>query len=114
MRYSQSEKMEIIRLAEESPLAIKQTLAELNINRITFYKWYRRYLDGGYEALANRYQPPKQFWNAIPPWKKQRVVEIALDHPEKSPHELAWTIMEKGKWEVKLSLIFMSDLSTTI
>ena len=52
MRYSQSEKMEIIRLLEESPLTLKQTLAELNINRSTFYKWYQRYLDGGYEAAG--------------------------------------------------------------
>jgi putative transposase len=63
MRYSQSEKMEIIRLVEQSPLSVKQTLAELNINRSTFYKWYRRYQEGGYQALANRYRPPKQFWN---------------------------------------------------
>ena len=59
MRYSQSEKMQIIRLVEESPVSIKQTLLELNINRSTFYKWYRRYQEGGYEALANRYRPGK-------------------------------------------------------
>ena len=49
------------------------------------YKWYRRYQEGSFEALANRHRPPKQFWNAIPPWEKQRVVETALEHPEKSP-----------------------------
>ena len=53
MRYSQSEKMQIIRLVEESPLTIKQTLLELNVNRSTFYIWYRRYQEGGFEALAN-------------------------------------------------------------
>jgi hypothetical protein len=35
MRYSQSEKMEVIRLVESSPLSIKQTLYELNINHST-------------------------------------------------------------------------------
>jgi len=50
MRYSQSEKMQIIRLVEESPVSVKQTLTELNINRSTFYTWYRRYQRGGYEA----------------------------------------------------------------
>jgi len=39
MRYSQSEKVEIIRLVEQSPLSVKQTLIELDINRSTFYKW---------------------------------------------------------------------------
>ena len=84
MRYSQSEKMQIIRIVEESPVSVKQTLLELNVNRSTFYKWYRRYQEGGYEALANRYRPPRQFWNALPPWEKKRVVEIALEHPEKA------------------------------
>ncbi len=84
MRYSQSEKMEIIRIVEESPLSVKQTLLELNINRSTFYKWYRQYQEGGYEALKNRYRPPNQFWNEIPPWEKKKVVEIALEHPEMS------------------------------
>jgi len=40
MRYSQAEKLEIIRLVEGSPLSVKQTLEELNINRSTFYTWY--------------------------------------------------------------------------
>jgi transposase-like protein len=78
MRYSQSEKMQVIRLVEESPLSVKQTLLELNINRSNFYNWYRRYQQGGFDALANRYRAPRQFWNAIPPWEKKQVVEIAL------------------------------------
>jgi transposase-like protein len=41
MRYSQSEKMEVIRLVENSLL---------NINRSTFYDWYRRYQEGGYDG----------------------------------------------------------------
>ena len=106
MRYSQSEKMEIIRLVEQSPLNVKQTLAELNINRSTFYKWYRRYQEGGYQALANRYRPPKQFWNQIPPWERQRVVEIALEHPEKSPRELAWYITDKQGYYISESSVY--------
>ena len=106
MRYRQSEKMEIIRLVEQSPLSVKQTLAELNINRSTFYKWYRRYQEGGYQALANRYRPPKQFWNQIPPWERQRVVEIALEHPEKSPRELAWYITDKQGYYISESSVY--------
>jgi len=36
MRYSQSEKMEIIHLVEESELSVKQTLEELNVPRSSF------------------------------------------------------------------------------
>jgi len=56
MRYSQSEKMEIIRLVEDSKLSVRRTLEELEINRSSFYKWYRSYLKNGYEGLAVRLQ----------------------------------------------------------
>ena len=106
MRYCQSEKMQIIRLVEESPVSVKKTLAELTINRSTFYTWYHRYQQGGYEALANRYRPPKQFWNQIPPWERQRVVEIALEHPQKSPRELAWYITDKRGYYISESTVY--------
>jgi transposase InsO family protein len=98
--------MQIIRLVEESPVSVKQTLLELNINRSTFYKWYRRYEQGGFEALANRYHRPKQFWNALPPWEKQRVVEMALEHPEKSPRELAWHITDSRGYYISESTVY--------
>jgi hypothetical protein len=43
MRHSQSEKLEIIRVVEDSSLGVKGTLRELDINRSTFYEWYRRW-----------------------------------------------------------------------
>jgi len=36
MRYSQAEKMEIIRLVEDSDLAVKRTLEELEVPRSSF------------------------------------------------------------------------------
>jgi transposase InsO family protein len=98
--------MEVIRLVENSPLSIKETLTELNINRSTFYEWYRRYQDGGYDGLANQYQAPRQFWNEIPPWEKKKVVEIALELPEKSPRELAWHITDKQGYYISESTVY--------
>jgi len=106
MRYGQSEKMEIIRVVEKSPLSVKQTLLELNINRSTFYKWYKQYQDEGYEALENRYRPPRQFWNEVPPWEKKKIVEIALEHPEMSPRELACYITDKRKYYISESTVY--------
>ena len=54
MRYPASEKLEIIRIVEQSHLPAKRTLDQLGIARRTFYRWYDRYLDGGPEALADR------------------------------------------------------------
>jgi transposase InsO family protein len=98
--------MEVIRLVESSPLSIKQTLAEMDINRSTFYDWYRRYQEGGYDALTNQYRPPKRFWNEIPPWEKQKVVEDALEHPEKSPRELAWHVTDKRGYFISESTVY--------
>ncbi len=66
MRYTQSEKMEIIRMVEESSLGITQTLRELDIPRSSFYEWYRRYQENGYNGLALKYKNSRQVWNTIP------------------------------------------------
>jgi transposase-like protein len=44
--------MQIIRLIEESPMNVKQTLAKLNINRSAFYKWHRWYQQGGLRNIS--------------------------------------------------------------
>ena len=85
MRYTQAEKMEVIRLVEESALSIRRTLRELGINRSTFYAWYRRYAEDGYDGLADRKPLPKKSWNRIPPPVKDQVVSIALNKTELSP-----------------------------
>lgn len=53
MRYPASEKLEIIRIVEQSHLPTKITLDKLGVARRTFYRWYDRYLEGGPEALAD-------------------------------------------------------------
>jgi putative transposase len=43
MRYPASEKLEIIRLVENSRLGVKRTLAKIGVSRTTFYRWYDLY-----------------------------------------------------------------------
>ena len=57
MRYPAAEKLEIIRLVEQSALPVRHTLARLGIPRATFYRWYDRYGSGGPEALNDRARP---------------------------------------------------------
>jgi len=106
MRHSQSEKMEIIRIVEDSRIGVKRTLKELDINRSTFYNWYRRYREGGYDALASRPPSRRQFWNQIPPDVKQRVVETALDHLDKSPRQLAWYLTDTQGYYISESSVY--------
>ena len=53
MRYSASEKLEIIRLVEGSSLSVRQTLHRLDIHKSTFYNWLKRYQDDGVEGLED-------------------------------------------------------------
>jgi len=46
--------MEIIRTVEQSELSVRRILQELGINRSTFYNWYRRYSEDGYDGLADQ------------------------------------------------------------
>jgi len=117
MRHSQSEKMEIIRIVEESGLGVKRTLAELDINRSTFYNWYRRYRNGGYDALGPKPSERRQFWNAIPPDVKQGVVKTALEHLDKSPRQLAWYLTDTQGYYISESSVYrilkVNDLITS-
>ncbi|MCF8379411.1 MAG: helix-turn-helix domain-containing protein [Bacteroidales bacterium] len=54
MQRSAGEKMEIIRIVEGSQLCVKRTLQELAISRSTFYEWYVRYREDGYDGLKQR------------------------------------------------------------
>jgi transposase InsO family protein/transposase-like protein len=106
MRHSQSEKMEIIKLVENSEISAKRTLNELGINRSTFYNWYGRYLEDGYDGLATRPSNSKRFWNRIPDFVKEQVVDIALEEPDKSPRELAYHITDKYEYFISESSVY--------
>lgn len=51
MRHPTSEKVEIIRLVEQSHLPVRRTLEMTGVPRATFYRWYDLYQTGGPEAL---------------------------------------------------------------
>ena len=89
MRYPASEKLEIIRLVEQSHLPVRRTLDKLGIPRQTFYRWYAAYRADGPEALEDRSPRPGRVWNRIPDNIRDRVVKLALDEPTLSPRELA-------------------------
>jgi len=106
MRRSASEKMEIIRIVQDSELGVKQTLEELGISRSTFYVWYKHYLENGFEGLKPKLPKRKSFWNKIPEKEKKKVVEIALEEEELSPRELACHITDKKGWFISESSVY--------
>jgi transposase InsO family protein len=105
IRRGEAEKREIIHLVEHSALSVKKTLDELQVPRSTFYRWYKQYLEEGEAGLVDHRPNPHQIWNRIPQEVKQQVVELALEHPERSPRQIAWLFTdEKG--------YFISESST--
>ena len=80
MRYPASEKLEIIRLVEQSHLGVGSTLDKLGIPKTTFYRWYDRFLAFGDAGLEDRNSSPGRVWNRIPddvrgqailPWRRR-------------------------------------------
>jgi len=79
MRYPASEKLEIIKIVEQSHLPAKKTLDQLGIARRTFYRWYNRYLEGGPEALEDRPSRPSRVWNRIGADIQIQIIDMALE-----------------------------------
>ena len=106
MRYPASEKLEIIRLVEQSHLPARRTLDKLGILPATFYRWYDRYQTGGLEALEDRPSRPKRVWNRIPDDVREQVVKLALDEPTLSPRELATRFTDTKKYFVSEASVY--------
>jgi len=106
MRYPASEKLEIIRLVEESHLSARQTLALLGIPRTTFYRWYDRYLQRGDAGLKDQSPKPKHVWNRIPDEIRGKVVKLALKETELSPRELAVTFTDRESYFVSEASVY--------
>ena len=106
MRYPASEKLEIIRLVEQSHLPVRRTLEKIGILPAAFYRWDNRYQTGGSEALEDRPSKPKQVWNRIPDAIRGRLVQLALDEPELSPRELATRFTDTENYFVSEASVY--------
>ena len=106
IRRSPEEKLEIIHLVEHSNLSVKRTLEELDIPRSTFYRWYGQYQEDGPDGLRDQKPNLRQFWNRIPDQIKAQVVNLALQHPEKSSRQLAWHFVDKMKYFISESSVY--------
>ena len=106
MRYSGSEKAEIIRLVEQSSLSVRQTLARLDIRRSTFYKWLQRYDEGGLDGLEDRKSIPGKAWNKVPAVHRDALIDLALEKPDLSPRELAVSYTDERQYFVSESTVY--------
>ena len=56
--------------------------------------------------MARRSGNRKEVWNKINLADRDKVVEIALEHPELSSRELAWHIMDKYSYSISESGVY--------
>jgi putative transposase len=106
MRYPASEKLEIIRLVEQSHLPVRRTLDKLGVSRPTFYRWYDLYQTAGREALEDKTPRPSRVWNRIPDKVRGELVQLALEEPELSPRELAMRFTDTKSYFVSEASVY--------
>ena len=106
MRYSASEKYEIIRLVEDSSLPIRKTLRQLDIHKSTFYNWLHRYLEHGVDGLEDRKPTPTVVWNQIPKDHRDAIIDLALDKSALSPREIAVSYTDDKAYFVSESTVY--------
>ncbi len=106
MRYAAAEKLEIIRLVEQSSLSVRRTLAQLAIPRSTFYCWYDRYRSHDAEGLEDRTPAPRRVWNKLPTAVTQAVLDLALRESALSPRELAVSFVDQRRYFVSEASVY--------
>ena len=104
MRFTVSEKQEIIHMVVRSEIGVNRTLREIGLNKSTFYNWYNAYTEKGVEGLIPNKRCVNRQWNSIPQQQKNLVVKLALDYPQLSSRELAYKITDEQQ-------VFMSESS---
>ena len=80
MRYPATEKLEILRLVEQSHLSARQTLDRLGIQGLPSIAWHDRFPTHGVEGLEDRTSAPSRVWNRIHDDIRDRIIALALDH----------------------------------
>ena len=106
MRYTASEKYEIIQLVEQSSLSVRQTLRRLDIHHSTYYNWLKRFYEGGIDALEDNQPHPQVVWNQVPDNHRQAIVDLALEEPELSPRELAVRYTDNQRYYISESTVY--------
>ncbi len=76
-------------MVEASHLPTRHILKMFGIPGSTCYDRYARWSIGGLDALADRSPRPGSVWNRIPDEVRKDIVDLALEHEELTPRELA-------------------------
>ena len=104
MRYPASEKLEIIRLVEQSHLPARRTLANWASCR-TFYRWYARFQMAAPKRWKIGLRHQAGCGTGSPP-RYGQIIELALDQSELSPRELAVRFTDEKRYFVSEATVY--------
>jgi len=96
----------VIEMVRRSPVAKKQTLAELGLSASTYYRWQRRYREQGEVGLVDRRPQPTTIWNRLRPEEEQTILRAALREPDQSPREIACWISDYESFTISESTVY--------
>ena len=65
------------------------SMAMPGIPGTTYYRWYDRWSEGGLDALEDTAPHPGSVWNRLPDDTRADIIELALEHEDLTPRELA-------------------------
>jgi len=106
MRFNQQEKYEIIRLVETSEIGVNRTLREIGLHKSTFYNWYGKYREEGFDGLAAKPRARNTYWNRIPDKIRTQVIDMALEYPEESSRGVACKMIDQKRYYISESSVY--------
>ncbi len=105
MRFTASEKQELINIVVGSQFGVNKTLREIGLNKSTFYNWYKAYSDHGVDGLAPSKRTSREGnGTAYHKSKKKSCGHTCVGFPHLSSGELAFKLAGRQQ-------IFMSESS---
>jgi putative transposase len=82
------------------------SLRQLGVPRSTFYGWYPRYYEMGFDGLHDKTPAPRPRWNKIPKPVQDDVLDMALTRTDLSPRELACHYTDEKRYFVSESSVY--------
>jgi putative transposase len=83
------QKLEMLRAVKGSSLSVQEAVARLDVSPSTYYRWRRKYRAGGLQSLQDKGTRSGAPWNRLLDEERERIFEVALQHPEWSSREIS-------------------------
>ena len=101
-----SSKLEVLRAIEGSGLSVTHSLRELGIPRSTYYRWRGKFRRRGQPGLYDQSPVRRPVWNQILPGERDKVLEMALLHPEWSSREVSCYVTDTCGFTISESSVY--------